>query len=264
MRWELLTSPQIGRAAQDPGLCVLTLGVLERHSDHLPLGTDYLTAHHIACLAAEREPAVIFPPFYFGQIYEARCFPGAVTLKPTLLLELLQGVLDEIGRNGFGKIVISNWHGGNNALDGFLVQCALWEQKPYTLYLAPWGLSGERAARGSQLLPPGSTGHACAMETSLMMAIAPEAVDAAAMPDHAAPPLGRLSHLGRGSTAVSWYANYPEHYAGDARLATPEIGRELTELHAAELAAFIAAVKADTVALALQAEFFQRERGIRE
>ena len=37
MRWELLTSPQIGRAAQDPGLCVLTLGVLERHSDHLPL-----------------------------------------------------------------------------------------------------------------------------------------------------------------------------------------------------------------------------------
>jgi creatinine amidohydrolase/Fe(II)-dependent formamide hydrolase-like protein len=56
-------------------------------------------------MAAELEPAVVFLPFYFGQIYEARCFPGAVTLRLTLLIELIQGVLDEIGRNGFQKIV---------------------------------------------------------------------------------------------------------------------------------------------------------------
>ena len=106
MQWEQLTADEFRVAARETGVCVIALGVLEKHATHLPLGTDYLNAHRIACLAAEKEPAVVFPPFYFGQIYEALCFPGAVALKPTLLVELLQSVFDEIGRNGFAKIVV--------------------------------------------------------------------------------------------------------------------------------------------------------------
>ena len=61
---------------------------------------------------------MVFPEFYFGQIYEARCFPGTVSIPPTLLLELLQAALDEIGRNGFRKIIIYSRHGGNSHLLG--------------------------------------------------------------------------------------------------------------------------------------------------
>ena len=81
MQWENLTSPDFATAVRETGVCILTFGVLERHSEHLPLGTDYLNGHKLACLAAAREPAVVFPPFYFGQIYEARCFPGTVDRK---------------------------------------------------------------------------------------------------------------------------------------------------------------------------------------
>ena len=101
MRWEHLTAPEFARAVRQTGVCVVSMGVLEKHSDHLPLGTDVLNGHRIVCLAAEREPAVVFPPFYFGQISEGRCYPGCLTLKPTLLLDLIEGVCDEIGRNGF-------------------------------------------------------------------------------------------------------------------------------------------------------------------
>jgi creatinine amidohydrolase len=264
MQWELMTSPQLGRAARELGVCVLSLGVLERHSDHLPLGTDYINAHRIAVLAAEREPAVAFPPFYFGQIYEARCFPGAVTLRPTLLFELLQGVLDEIGRNGFKKIVLSNGHGGNNYLNGFLVQAALWESKPYTLYLHQGQRTPEAARRRAEILAPEIGGHAGASETSTTLYNAPEGVHLEDRPDEASGRLGRLDHLPGAYTAVSWYANYPEHYAGDARRGSAEIGRQLVELDVEALAAFIAAVKADQVAPALQAEFFARERTLRE
>ena len=103
MQWEHLTAQEFAEAVRQTGVCIIAMGVVEKHSEHLPLGTDFLNGHKLACLAAEKEPAVVFPPFYFGQIYEARCFPGTITLKPTLLLELLLGVLDEIGRNGFGK-----------------------------------------------------------------------------------------------------------------------------------------------------------------
>ena len=170
MQWEQLTSTDLGRAARETGVCILAAGVLERHSEHLTLGTDYLNAHAIACLAAEREPAVVFPPFYFGQIYEARCFPGAVTLRPQLLLELFLGVFDEIARNGFHKIVLYNGHGGNNHLVPFLAQCTLWEEKPYALYLPAWGSSPERAARRQAILETEHHGHACECETSMTMA----------------------------------------------------------------------------------------------
>jgi len=125
MQWELMTSKELSEASKKVGVCVIAMGVLEKHSEHLALGTDYLVAHRVACLAAEKEPAVVFPPFYFGQIYEARCFPGALTIKPTLLMELIQAVFDEIGRNGFKKIIVQNGHGGNTYLLNFLAQSSL-------------------------------------------------------------------------------------------------------------------------------------------
>ncbi len=263
MQWEQLTAPHFQRAVRDTGVCMLAMGVLERHSDHLPLGTDYLNAHAICCEAARREPAVVFPPFYLGQIYEARCFPGAVTLRPTLLLEVIQGILDEVGRNGFRKIVLYNGHGGNQHLLGFLAQCSLWEHKPYTLYLHRDRLSDERRRRWEQALETTLHGHACECETSMTLANHPELVQMDAVPQEPAEPRRRGDGVPGAYAGISWYANYPEHYAGDARTASAEKGRILRELAVESLAEFIAAVKADEALPALEDEFFRREHDVR-
>ncbi len=257
MQWENLTSTAFAEAVRTTGVCILALGVLEKHSEHLPLGTDYLNAHKIACIAAEREPAVVFPPFYFGQIYEARCFPGAVTLRPTLLLEVIQSVCDEIGRNGFKKIILFNGHGGNIHLIHFLSQCALWEEKPYSLYL-PQGLTPERQARWKAIVETELHGHACECETSISLANHPELVHMDRVPAEPALPLNRLRDLPPTHTGIWWYANYPDHYAGDARPATREKGLALRQLEVDNLAEYIAAVKADQVVPALTREFFQK------
>jgi creatinine amidohydrolase len=263
MQWEYLTAPDFALAVEQTGVCILALGVLERHSDHLPLGTDMLTSHSTACRAAEREPAVVFPPWYFGQIYEARCFPGCVTLKPTLLLDLLRGVLDEIGRNGFRKIILYNGHGGNTNLLAFLAQCSLWEQKPYTVYLQRDWLTPERHEQKRALLDTSFHGHACECETSSMLANYPELVNMEAVPAEPAEPLNRAARVPLSFTGIGWYADHPEHYAGDARSATAAKGAALRELEVATLAEFITAVKADQVLPALEDEFFGREAALR-
>jgi creatinine amidohydrolase len=264
MQWEALTSTDFAAAVQQTGVCVLPLGVLERHSEHLPLGTDFLNAHRIACLAAEKEPAVVFPPFYFGQIYEARCFPGALTLRPTLLLELLQAVLDEIGRNGFRKIILFNGHGGNAHLLPFLAQSSLWEEKPYHLYLFQDALNEEREKAWQAIVETPLHGHACECETSITLANFPELVKMERVPPQPGEPRGRMSHLKGNYSGIWWYADYPEHYAGDARSASAEKGRALRQLLVDSLAEFIAAVKADQAVEALEKEFFSRERTLRE
>lgn len=258
MQWEQLTATDFAIAVKDTGVCILPLGVLEKHSEHLPLGTDYLVGHRVACLATEREPAIVFPPFYFGQIYEARCFPGAFTVPPGLLLELLQAVLDEIGRNGFKKIILYNAHGGNTHLLRFLAQTQLWERKPYTLYMPTRSLSPEAEKQWEAMRSTNYGGHACEEETSMVLGIHPELVKMDRVPEHPARPLGRLAPLPPTYTGSWWYADYPDHYAGDARAASIAKGQFLVDAMAASLGEYIAAVKTDTVVPALEDEFFNR------
>lgn len=246
----------------DTGTCIIAFGVLEKHSEHLPLGTDYLNGHRLACLSAEQEPAVVFPPFYFGQIYEARCFPGALTIRPTLLLELVQSVMDEIGRNGFHKIIFLNAHGGNGHLLPFIAQCSLWEQKPYSIYYYTQSLHGSRPTQWAEVLETKLHGHACECETSISLANHPNLVHMERVPQQPAEPLGRLHAVPGNFSGISWYADYPDHYAGDARTATAEKGRVLQQLLVDSFAEFIAAVKADVVVPGLNTEFFARAASI--
>lgn len=262
MQWEQCTADDFAAAVQETGVCILTLGVIERHSAHLPLGTDMYIGHDIACAAAQKEPAVVFPPFYFGQIYEAGCFPGTLTLKPTLLLELWEAVLDEIGRNGFRKIILYNAHGGNNHLVRFMAQASLWQQKPYTLYLMNDSLTKERNKAWDAILDTHFGGHADESETSLILACQSELVHMERVPVDPALPLARLAHLPTAYSGIWWYADFPEHYAGDARSATREKGLRLRQLLVDSLAEFIAAVKADTITPTLEQEFFTRKNQV--
>jgi len=265
MQWEKLTSTELARAVQSTGgVCVIGMGVIEKHSEHLPLGTDFLNAHRVACLAAQKESAVVFPPFYFGQIYEARCFPGTVTIRPALLLELIQGVFDEIGRNGFRKIIVHNGHGGNWHLLDFIAQSSLWEEKPYSVHIQTKWLTPERQKSWDEILETKVHGHACECETSISLANHPELVKMDRVPEKPALPLGRLDQLKPSLTGIWWYADQPDHYRGDARPATAEKGKILMDLMVDTLAEFIAAVKKDETSGKLMREFFSRERDLRK
>ena len=254
MQWENLTATEFKQAVEETGVCILACGVLEKHSEHLPLGTDMFVSHNVSVLAAEREPAVVFPPFYFGQIYEARCFPGTLTIEPKLLLALFQSVLDEIGRNGFKKIVLYNGHGGNNHLLRFLAQSTLWEEKPYSLYLYT-GYTDEQQAAREAIRDTDLHEHACECETSVMLAINEDLVKMDKVVDEPAYPLERLQDVPNSFLGISWYADYPDHYAGDARSATKEKGEALREISVSAFAEFLKAVKADKVAPSLEKEF---------
>ena len=262
MQWKELSATDFEQAVKDTGVCILPTGVLEKHSEHLPLGTDCYISHGIANLAAEKESAVVFPPFYFGQIYEARCFPGTITIPPRLLLDLFMATLDEIERNGFKKIIIVNGHGGNNSLLPFLAQCALWEEKPYHIYIPRQTMSDQGQKEWDSLVEAPYGGHAGEYETALILGLHPELVHMDRLPEEPAQPLGRMGKMDATYNAIWWYADYPDHYAGDGSKGTVEKGRKLVELTTDYLASYIADVKKDEVIPALTREFFERTNSI--
>jgi creatinine amidohydrolase/Fe(II)-dependent formamide hydrolase-like protein len=58
---------------------------------------------------------VVFPEYYFGQIFEAQQQPGTVAYSLETQLTLLQETVKEMARNGCKKMLIVNGHGGNNS-----------------------------------------------------------------------------------------------------------------------------------------------------
>jgi len=136
--WEELTAADFRSAiSQSKGTCLLPFGILEKHGPHMPLGTDLLDVRYAALHAAEKEYAVVFPEYYFGQIFEARHEPGTVAYSAHLQLELLQETTDEMARNGCKKIIIVNGHGGNENLLPFFAQTQLEKPHDYVVYVLP-------------------------------------------------------------------------------------------------------------------------------
>ncbi len=260
MQWELLTPPAFERLAKEEQICVVPIGCLERHGEHMPFGTDSLIVHKIAVEAAKKEPCVVFPPYHFAQIHEAACYSGAIALPQRLALELLETVCDEIARNGFQKIVLLNGHGGNSSFLDYFLKSNLSRQVAYTLYLVPMYSSGLDEADAEKIKEIcGKNGdHAGEWEGSLVMAAAPGSVK---MEQHtyAEPilPTGRLKHLGRVKTLREWNANYPYNTTGCPSKATQAQGEAMLEIYIQKFAEDLKRIKADTETAKLQKEFYE-------
>ncbi|MEW6752340.1 MAG: creatininase family protein [Candidatus Latescibacterota bacterium] len=254
MRWENLTVPEFERAVQEcRGVGVLAVGVIEPHGSHLPLGTDMLTAHWVACRAAEREPAIVFPAYPWGINHEGAHLPGSVVLRRDLVLALLENVCEEMARQGLGKIVLLSGHGGNRYLLPLFVQTLVEKEVSYCAYFAhlPPCPDAER------VLETRETGHACEAETSMVLHQDPRLAKMAEVPPHPFTSLRRnapLQEVGAYSP-VDWYAMYPRMYVGDARPATAEKGQVLLEHQVEAMVRLLRAVKEDRTTPALMREF---------
>src|ERR1700687_32708 len=139
VHWEELTAADFREGIyRSQGTCLLPFGILEKHGPHLPLGTDLLDVRSAALPAAEKEYAVVFPEYYFGQIAEARHEPGTIAYSRDLQLSLLHETTDEMARHGCKRIIIVNGHGGNESLLPYFAQTQLDRPHDYVVYIQ-WG-----------------------------------------------------------------------------------------------------------------------------
>ena len=258
VHWEELTAGDFRDAiAQSKGTCLLPFGILEKHGPHLPLGTDLLNVRYAALHAADQEFAVVFPEYYFGQIFEAKHEPGTIAYSLSLQLQLLQETTDEMARNGCKKVIIVNGHGGNEHLLPYFAQAQLDKPRDYVVYV----LDGERRRPGGP--PRKSTGidyHAGENETSNTLASRPDLVHLDRARNESGSDLKRQNLPENLYTGIWWYARFPYHYSGDGSVATKELGEWNMKGWIDGIVESIRAAKADDVSLKLQNEFYEKSR----
>lgn len=163
-----LEAAERGRAG---AVCLLPVGSLEQHGEHLPVGTDSLLVETVSLRAAAlaRADVIVAPTVWTGLSPHHVRLGVTVTIEPELLLELTRQIVRCL-RPWFREVVIVNGHGGNR---GWLGALALAEECPFVNY---WDLVEPSLL--SDLFPVdlGSIGHAGQAETSAMLTVAPELV----------------------------------------------------------------------------------------
>jgi creatinine amidohydrolase len=256
-RWEELTAADFEKAIQRAqNTCVLPFGILEKHGPHLPLGNDLINVRYAALHAVEQEYAVVFPEYYFGQIFEARHEPGTIAYSARLQMDLLQETTDEMARNGCRKIVIVNGHGGNNHLLPYFAQSQMASPHDYTVYV----YQNPGYGPGRPQLHSKTDQHAGESETAHTMVARPDLVHLDRAASESGTDLNRLDLPAGVYTGIWWYARFPNHYAGNGTDATAALGEFDMKVWVANIANAIRAVKSDQVGPRLQREFFDGAR----
>ena len=211
-----MTWADVGVEAESP-ILVVPVGSCEQHGPHLPLHTDTVVAVALAnALATARDDCVVSPPLTITASGEHQDFPGTLSIGN----DAMSAVVVELVRSAVWAwgVVFVNGHGGNvTALHAATTVLARERRRVVTWWIRV----------------PGGDPHAGRIETSLMLALAPDAVRldravAGAIPSHD-------ELVERGVRALS-----PTGVLGDPAGASAEEGNRLFAALADDLGATVA------------------------
>ena len=245
--WAQLTTTDFAQLNATRAVAVLPLGATEQHGPHLPLNVDTTLVDGVVAASlthlTSADPVLFLPTQSLGLSTEHTAFAGTLSVGPATLIELWCDIGASVARAGLKKMVLFNAHGGNvglmdvvarelRARHGLLVFGASWYQLP--LGDAVMGLfSAEEHRFGA---------HAGAMETAMMLALAPQDVRMALaqnFPSAAQKKAARFSILGDGRSAKQgWHMQdyNPDGAAGNALAAQADHGQALVQAAGWQLA----------------------------
>ncbi|GJF05382.1 mycofactocin biosynthesis peptidyl-dipeptidase MftE [Pseudonocardia sp. D17] len=190
---------------------VVPVGSVEQHGPHLPLDTDVRIADAVAAGLLAAEPAlVVAPAVAYGAAGEHEGFPGTVSIGH----EALRSLLVEYGRSACrwaARLLFVNGHGGNVATLVEAVDLLRYESRD-----VGW----------IPCAAPGADAHAGRTETSLLAALAPDAVRGDRAAPGATAPLAELLPALRAGGTAAVSAN---GVLGDPTGASGDEGRALLE-----------------------------------
>jgi len=205
---------QIRRAIDENWPIVLPLGVLEYHGEHMGVGMDTLAVLKALELLEPQMDLVILPPFYYGAASYAVAPPegnGSVQIGGNVLAPLGEALFHSLLRIGFRNIHAIIHHQTENFAAGMPTDLAFksagrqatfsfleekngegwWGDEAMAAYYAEHeaGRNPFNWIRVHPLMTPEICAefpfdHAGQGETSLMLALCPEAVDMARLDDN--------------------------------------------------------------------------------
>lgn len=218
--------PEVQELRREKIVAVVPVGSMEQHGPHLPFQVDTFVASRLAEDLEKTVPDVLLvPPIWAGVSAHHMDFPGSITVRAKVFMDLVHDICASLYHHGFHRIVLLNGHGGNRSSLEVLGQELFVEFGLTVNTLAYWDLVPDLVRSLKQSKSKGM-GHSGELETSLMLHLAPQWVSQKDIPS------GTLGVHEEGATeGIKRYVNMKEHspegVIGRPSAASPEIGAQL-------------------------------------
>jgi creatinine amidohydrolase len=156
MRFEDLNWMDIESYLEQDDRLILVLGACEQHG-YLSLTSDTRIPLAIADSVSERTGVLVAPPLGFGVSPYFIDFPGTISLRVGVFLQIVDDIVRSVYHQGFRGLLVINGHGGNlaarsalyelvNELPDLRVAWLSWWQAPSVIEVEKkHGLSGTHA-----------------------------------------------------------------------------------------------------------------------
>jgi creatinine amidohydrolase len=242
---ERLTWDEVARRIADGAAAILPIGAAAKeHGFHLPMNTDRIQAEWLAANMADRFDALIWPTVSYGYYPAFAEYVGSSGLSASLFENLIEEIATAIV--GFGcraLFVLDTGVSTQMPIDRALVRLGANQVKHVRVYDGP-----RYRAAAAQVTEQSHGSHADELETSVMLALAPDLVNmsrAEASPKVTHETPGRLTPTDTASPNYSRSGSY-----GDPTLATRAKGEILLAAMVDDLVeqmtAFLAGIPAST------------------
>jgi creatinine amidohydrolase len=241
----------VERAVGEERVPIVPIGTLEDHGPHLPIDTDVTLVEAICRGAATALPdvTVLLPPIVHGYSPHHMDFPGTVSITWDTFCRYCTDVATSLVRHGFTRVLLVNGHGSNQNLVEMAARLAM-VAEPRSLVAACFYLAGAKSARviaGVRESERGGIAHACELETSLYLHLAPEAVDMSKAVDERGYPETENAWLDWSDgplKVMPWWSSFSRSgVQGEPTKATAEKGAALFEAAVSEIASFVAELR---------------------
>jgi creatinine amidohydrolase len=108
--------PEVKQLDREKIVALIPVGSMEQHGPHLPFSVDILASSRIAEDLEKRIPEILLlPPLWAGVSAHHMDFPGSITLRAKVFIELLHDICASLHHHGFRRMVLLNGHGGNRS-----------------------------------------------------------------------------------------------------------------------------------------------------
>ncbi|PIP13254.1 MAG: hypothetical protein COX48_04760 [bacterium (Candidatus Stahlbacteria) CG23_combo_of_CG06-09_8_20_14_all_34_7] len=127
---------EVKKAIENIDRVILPIGTLEAHSI-TSNNTDTIIPEEIALNISEKINSLILPAIPYGVTTSLLPYPGSVSIKESVLSEMILDIARSCKKDGFNTMIIINGHGGNNfAIDSVKKQIFL--ETGIFVYIIHW------------------------------------------------------------------------------------------------------------------------------
>jgi creatinine amidohydrolase len=197
-----LEHPPLPANGEQEKVVLVPVGHTEQHGYHSPLSTDTIIIGNMMERTAQAAPdiATCLPVYPFGVSTHRKYLDGTFNVGGRAFEDFWLAVIDTLVARGFHRFYFNSGHGGNCS---FLVTVVKYagEKYPYIFAATTWlylnSPEGIQALEELRQSPIGGMGHACELETSLVLALRPDLI-------HIEKAVDEMSYIATPSYYMDW------------------------------------------------------------